>query len=103
MRKYEPVAAPVLEYDPGASLKVPDSCSLAGDAAGAGAGVATGRVAWCFFAGLCRSCDFFFATHRFRQALAPPCTMGPATEPTAAVTTATAHRSNAPLIRPPPH
>jgi hypothetical protein len=83
------------------SLNVPDSCSLVGDAAGEGAGAGAGRGAWCFFAGLCLLCDFF-VTHRLAASLTPSCTMGPATETTAATTTPTTSRSAARLIGPRP-
>src|SRR3954471_19279165 len=92
MRKYEPVAPPALEYDPGVSLNVPLRTGVAG-AAGAGAGATT----TCFF-------FFFFlaflwcVTQRFAAALTPWRRCGPAAVTSTAVSAATTSRSSARLI-----
>src|SRR4051794_14761760 len=100
MRKYEPFAPPALEYEPGVSLNVPDSCSLAVEGAtGAAGGVPTTR----FFLRLAFLClvVFFLVTQRLAAPM-PLSTAGPATETMAATTIATTRRSAQRLIGPRP-
>src|SRR3954447_26080252 len=94
MRKYEPFAPPVLEEDPGVSLKVPLSAGVAGAAGGAGAGATTVR----FFLAFLRLAFLWYVTQRFAAALTPSPMRGPAIVTSTGVRAATTSRSSARLI-----